>query len=103
MDNKQKLKQLKRAKYKSERSQKYNFPDDTSNISRQRFLIHKIFKGLVMKIDDEYGLVASDEELNIYRRLDRQQKYNKKHKKASKRKSNTDKRKDAFYDDRKWR
>ena len=56
-----------------------------------------------MKIDDEYGLVASDNELNIYRRLDRQQKYNKKHKKASKRKSNTDKRKDAFYDDRKWR
>ena len=56
-----------------------------------------------MKIDREYGLVASDDELNIYRRLDRQQKYNKKHKKASKRKSNTDKRKDAFYDDRKWR
>ena len=55
-----------------------------------------------MKIDDDYGLVASDDELNIYRRLDRQQKYNKKHKKASKRKSNTDKRKDAFYDDRKW-
>lgn len=45
MDNKQKLKQLKRSKHKSERSQKYNFPDDTSNISRQRFLIHKIFKG----------------------------------------------------------
>ena len=56
-----------------------------------------------MKIDDDYGLVASDDELNIYRRLDKQQKYNKKHKKASKRKSNTDKRKDAFYDDRKWR
>lgn len=56
-----------------------------------------------MKIDDEYGLVASDDELNIYRRIDRQQKYNKKHKKASKRKSNTGKRKDAFYDDRKWR
>lgn len=53
-----------------------------------------------MKIDDDYGLVASDDELNIYRRLDRQQKYNKKHKKASKRKSNADKRKDAFYDDR---
>ena len=56
-----------------------------------------------MKIDRDYGLVASDDELNIYRRIDRQQKYNKKHKKASKRKSNTDKRKDAFYDDRKWR
>lgn len=56
-----------------------------------------------MKIDDDYGLVASYDELNIYRKLDRQQKYNKKHKKASKRKSNTDKRKDAFYDDRKWR
>jgi len=55
-----------------------------------------------MKIDRDYGLVASDDELNIYRRLDRQQKYNKKHKKASKRKSNTDKRKDAFYEDRKW-
>lgn len=55
-----------------------------------------------MKIDRDYGLVASDDELNIYRRLDKQQKYNKKHKKASKRKSNTDKRKDAFYDDRKW-
>ena len=62
------------------------------------FLLEKI-----MKIDDEYGLVASDDELNIYRRLDKQQKYNKKHKKASKRKSNTDKRKDAFYEDRKWR
>ncbi len=35
-----------------------------------------------MKIDDEYGLVASDDELNIYRRLDKQQKYNKKHKKV---------------------
>ncbi|WP_201358385.1 hypothetical protein [Leuconostoc mesenteroides] len=56
-----------------------------------------------MKIDKDYGLVASDDELNIYRRLDKQQKYNKKHKKASKRKSNTDKCKDAFYDDRKWR
>ncbi|MBZ1505975.1 hypothetical protein J6K59_01480 [Leuconostoc mesenteroides] len=55
-----------------------------------------------MKIDRDYGLVASDDELNIYRRLDKQQKYNKKHKKASKRKSNTDKRKDVFYDDRKW-
>lgn len=56
-----------------------------------------------MKIDDDYGLFASYDELNIYRMLDRQQKYNKKHKKASKRKLNTDKRKDAFYDDRKWR
>lgn len=55
-----------------------------------------------MKKDDEYGLVASDDELDIYRRLDRQQKYNKKHKGASKRKSNTVKREDAFYDDRKW-
>ena len=54
-----------------------------------------------MKIDGEYGLVASDDELNIYRRLDKQQKYNKKHNEASKRKSKTDKRKDAFYDDRK--
>ncbi|MFT8757812.1 hypothetical protein [Leuconostoc pseudomesenteroides] len=56
-----------------------------------------------MKIDDDYGLVASIDKLNIYRRLDRQQKYNKKQKKESKRQSNTDKRKDAFYDDRKWR
>ena len=56
-----------------------------------------------MKIDKDYGLVASDDELNIYRRLDRQQKYNKKQNKASKRRSHTDKRKDAFYDDRKWR
>ena len=56
-----------------------------------------------MKIDKDYGLVASDDELSIYCRLDKQQKYNKKHKKASKRRSNTDKRKDAFYDDRKWR
>ncbi len=62
-----------------------------------------LLKRETMKIDDEYGLVASDDELNIYRRIDRKQKYNKKHKKASKRKSNTDKRKDAFYDDRKWR
>ena len=62
-----------------------------------------LLKREIMKIDRDYGLVASDDELNIYRRLDRQQKYNKKHKKASKRKSNTDKRKDAFYDDRKWR
>lgn len=54
-----------------------------------------------MKIDDDYGLVASIDELNTYRRLDRQQQYNTKHKKASKHKSNTDKRKDAFYDDRK--
>ena len=59
--------------------------------------------GETMKIDRDYGLVASYDELNIYRRLDKQQKYNKKHKKASKRKSNTDKCKDAFYDDRKWR
>lgn len=56
-----------------------------------------------MKIDKDYGLVASDDELNIYCRLDKQQKYNKKHKKASKRRSNTDKRKEAFCDDRKWR
>lgn len=49
-----------------------------------------------MKIDRDYGLVASDDELNIYRRLDKQQKYNKKHNKASKRKSNTDKRKMLF-------
>jgi|GEM_PF-1382926 len=55
-----------------------------------------------MKIDREYGLVVSDDELNIYRRLDRQQKYNTKQNKASKRRSHTDKRKDAFYDDRKW-
>jgi len=55
-----------------------------------------------MNIDKDYGLVASDDELNIYRRLDKQQKYNKKHKKASKHKKNTDKRKDAFYEDRKW-
>ena len=58
--------------------------------------------GETMKIDKDYGLVASDDELNIYRRLDKQQKYNKKHNKASKRSSNTEKRKDAFYDDRKW-
>lgn len=63
-----------------------------------------LLKRETMKIDRDYGLVASDDELNIYRRLDRQQQYNKKHKKASKRKSNTGKRKDAFYDDKgKWR
>ncbi|MBZ1529773.1 hypothetical protein J3323_07650 [Leuconostoc mesenteroides] len=55
-----------------------------------------------MKIDKDYGLVASDDELNIYRRLDRQQKYNTKQNKASKRRHHTDKRKDAFYEDRKW-
>ena len=86
------------------------FSDCTYHVLIRQDVVHKCtltgafyLKRETMKIDDDYGLVASDDELNIYRRLDKQQKYNKKHKKASKRKSNTDKRKDAFYDDRKWR
>ena len=61
------------------------------------FLLEKI-----MKIDKDYGLVASDDELNIYRKIDKQRQYSRKQNKASKRRRHTDKRKDAFYEDRKW-
>ncbi|MGR8825335.1 hypothetical protein [Leuconostoc mesenteroides] len=55
-----------------------------------------------MKIDKDYGLVASDDELNIYRKIDKQRQYSRKQNKASKRRRHTDKHKDAFYEDRKW-
>ncbi|KMY79097.1 hypothetical protein WZ78_10175 [Leuconostoc mesenteroides subsp. dextranicum] len=50
-----------------------------------------------MKIDKDYGLVASDDELNIYRKIDKQRQYSRKQNKASKRRRHTDKRKDYSY------
>lgn len=55
-----------------------------------------------MKIDKDYGIVASDDELNIYRKIDKQRQCSRKQNASSKRRHDTDKSKGAFYEDRKF-